>query len=76
MKSLETIFYPNDVILIKEPYKSDGNSIFPSNKVIRYVAAIQNEFKECEILGLAYTEDMVIDQEKIDNEIMNRGKKE
>ena len=73
MKSLETIFYPNNVILIKEPYKSDGNSVFPSDKVIRYVAAIQNEFKECEILGLAYTEDMLIDQEKIDNEIINKG---
>ena len=61
MKSLETIFYPNNVILIKEPYKSDGNSVFPSDKVIRYIKAIQNEFKECEILGLAYTENMFID---------------
>lgn len=60
MKSLETIFYPNNVILIKEPYKKDGNSFFPFNMVIRYIKAIQNEFKECEILGLAYTEGMVI----------------
>ena len=71
MKSLETIFYPNNVILIKEPYKSDGNSIFPSDKVIRYIKAIQNEFKECEILGLAYTEGMVINQEEIDLKIEN-----
>jgi len=60
MKSLETIFYPNNVILIKEPFKSDGNSVFPSDKVCRYMKVIQNEFKECEILGLAYTEGMVI----------------
>lgn len=71
MKSLETIFYPNNVILIKEPYKPDGNSFFPSNKVLRYIKAIQNEFKEYEILGLAYTEGMVIDQEEIDLKIKN-----
>lgn len=40
MKAIETIFYPNNIILIKEPYDTIGNSIFPSNKVIRYVAAI------------------------------------
>ena len=71
MKSLETIFYPNNVILIKEPYKSDGNSIFPYDKVLRYIKAIQNEFKECEVLGLAYTEGMVINQEEIDLKIKN-----
>ena len=71
MKSLETIFYPNNVILIKEPYKPDGNSFFPSDKVLRYIKAIQNEFKECEILGLAYTEGMVINQEEIDLKIKN-----
>lgn len=71
MKSLETIFYPNNVILIKEPYKSDGNSVFPSDKVIRYIKAIQNKFKECEILGLAYIEGMVINQEEIDLKIEN-----
>ena len=71
MKSLETIFYPNNVILIKEPYKSDGNSVFPSDKVIRYIKAIQDEFKECEILGLAYIEGMVINQEEIDLKIKN-----
>ena len=71
MKSLETIFYPNNVILIKEPFKSDGNSVFPSDKVCRYMKAIQNEFKECEILGLAYTEGMVINQEEIDLKIKN-----
>lgn len=71
MKSLETIFYPNNVILIKEPFKSDGNSVFPSDKVCRYMKAIQNEFKECEILGLAYTEGMVINQEEIDLKIEN-----
>lgn len=71
MKSLETIFYPNNVILIKEPFKSDGNSVFPSDKVCRYMKVIQNEFKECEILGLAYTEGMVINQEEIDLKIEN-----
>lgn len=71
MESLETIFYPNNVILIKEPFKSDGNSVFPSDKVCRYMKAIQNEFKECEILGLAYTERMVINQEEIDLKIEN-----
>lgn len=71
MESLETIFYPNNVILIKEPFKSDGNSVFPSDKVCRYMKAIQNEFKECEILGLAYTEGMVINQEEIDLKIEN-----
>ena len=71
MKSLETIFYPNNVILIKEPFKSDGNSVFPSDKVCRYIKAIQNEFKECEVLGLAYTEEMVINQEEIDLKIEN-----
>ena len=71
MKSLETIFYPNNVILIKEPYKSDGNSVFPSDKVCRYIKAIQNEFKECEILGLAYTEGMIINQKEIDLKIEN-----
>ena len=71
MKSLETIFQPNNVILIKEPFKSDGNSVFPSDKVCRYIKAIQNEFKECEVLGLAYTEEMVINQEEIDLKIEN-----
>lgn len=71
MKSLETIFYPNNVILIKELYKSDGNSVFPSDKVSRYIKAIQNEFKECEILGLAYTEGMIINQKEIDLKIEN-----